>query len=54
MNLQSLEQIMKNRRPSVIGIRHAYAVLAPLVEQNGELHLLYEVRAESLRRQPIG
>ncbi len=52
MNLQTLEQLMKNRRPSVIGIRHAYAVLAPLVEQNGKLHLLYEVRAESLRRQP--
>ncbi|MDD4509797.1 MAG: CoA pyrophosphatase [Oscillospiraceae bacterium] len=52
MNLQKLEQLMKNRHPSVIGIRHAYAVLVPLVEIEGKLHLLYEVRSESLRRQP--
>jgi len=29
-----------------------YAVLVPLVEREGELYLLYEVRSRSLRRQP--
>ena len=29
-----------------------YGVLVPLVERAGELHLLFEVRADSLRRQP--
>jgi 8-oxo-dGTP pyrophosphatase MutT (NUDIX family) len=29
-----------------------FAVLVPLVEANGELHLLYEVRAATLQRQP--
>ena len=50
--LQFLEQTLASRTPSVMGVRHTYAVLAPLVELEGRLHLLYEVRAESLRRQP--
>jgi 8-oxo-dGTP pyrophosphatase MutT (NUDIX family) len=29
-----------------------YSVLAPLVERNGKLHVLYESRSEKLRRQP--
>jgi 8-oxo-dGTP pyrophosphatase MutT (NUDIX family) len=33
--------------------RHRYyAVLVPLVERGGALHLLYQLRAETLRRQP--
>jgi coenzyme A diphosphatase NUDT7 len=52
MNLQTLEQLMKNRQPSIIGARRSYAVLVPLVEIEGTLHLLYEVRSESMRRQP--
>ena len=32
--------------------RQSYAVLVPLVERDGELSLLYEVRAKTLRRQP--
>jgi 8-oxo-dGTP pyrophosphatase MutT (NUDIX family) len=33
--------------------RHRYfSVLVPLVERDGELHLLYQLRSESLRRQP--
>ena len=29
-----------------------YAVLVPLVERDGELYVLYEVRAAKMRRQP--
>ena len=32
--------------------RHSYAVLCPFVEQPDGLHLLFEVRAATLRRQP--
>ncbi|MEK4648159.1 MULTISPECIES: CoA pyrophosphatase [Exiguobacterium] len=32
--------------------RHAAAVLVPLVEQNGEVYLLFQVRAKTLRSQP--
>lgn len=38
--------------PGLLGARHSYAVLCPLVEQEDGLHLLYEVRAKTLHRQP--
>lgn len=52
MNLANLEQTLKARTPGLMDSRRAYAVLVPLVEHRGELHLLYEVRARTLRRQP--
>lgn len=38
--------------PRPAGKRREYAVLVPLAEQAGALHLLFEVRAETLNRQP--
>ncbi|MCY1690780.1 hypothetical protein OVA29_08950 [Exiguobacterium sp. SL14] len=32
--------------------RHAATVLVPLVEQDGEVYLLFQVRAKTLRSQP--
>lgn len=52
IGLQELEQKLKHRQPSVIGVQSSYAVLVPLVETSQGLQLLYEVRAETLRRQP--
>ena len=52
MNLANLEQTLKARTPGLMDSRRAYAVLVPLVEHRGELHLLYEVRARTMRRQP--
>lgn len=36
--------------PALLGARHSYAVLCPLVEQPDGLHLLFEVRAKALRQ----
>ena len=36
--------------PGLLGARHSYAVLCPLVERPDGLHLLFEVRAEGLRQ----
>ena len=36
--------------PSLMGARHSYAVLCPLVEHPDGLHLLFEVRAAGLRQ----
>ena len=36
--------------PGLLGAKHSYAVLCPLVEQPDGLHLLFEVRAEGLRQ----
>lgn len=52
IGLQELEQKLQQRQPSVMGVQSSYAVLVPLVQVKDELHLLYEVRAETLRRQP--
>lgn len=51
-NVTALEQTLKNRAPGLMDSRRSYAVLVPLVEREGELCLLYEVRARTLRRQP--
>ena len=38
--------------PGLLDGRQSYAVLVPLVERSDGLHVLYEVRALTLRRQP--
>lgn len=52
LDLTALEQILLGRTPGLMDCRRFYAVLVPLVEREGELCLLYEVRAGTLRRQP--
>lgn len=47
-----LEQIFQNREPVPQGTYKYYSVLVPLVEHEGELHLLYEVRSDTLHIQP--
>ncbi|QHI71230.1 NUDIX hydrolase [Aminipila terrae] len=50
--MNEIEEIFKNRKPAAVGYYNYFSVMVPLVEKDGELHLLYEVRAESLRTQP--
>lgn len=52
MKPEQLEVLLRTRIPGLMDARRAYAVLVPLVEREGELCLLYEVRARTLRRQP--
>ena len=52
MELEQLEVLLRGRAPGLMDSRQSYAVLVPLVEREGELCLLYEVRAKTLCRQP--
>lgn len=52
IDLTALEHTLSARIPGLMDAQRAYAVLVPLVERDGELCLLYEVRASTLRRQP--
>lgn len=52
MELERLEDLLRTRRPGLMDATGRYAVLVPLVEREGKLHLLYEVRAWSMKRQP--
>lgn len=52
VKISDFERVFKDYKPGPLGYYRYYSVLVPLVEQNGELHILYEVRAETLRTQP--
>lgn len=52
MSLDALKRILSARTPAPMDATHRCAVLVPLVEREGELHLLYELRAASLSAQP--
>ena len=51
-DLTALRQALRARSPGLMDSNRSYAVLVPLVEREGELCLLYEVRSSTLRRQP--
>ncbi|MGD7044379.1 NUDIX hydrolase [Jeotgalibacillus proteolyticus] len=54
MDQQVIMKKMASRQPSIIGEEsmRKYAILLPFIEKDGELHLLFEIRAQSMRRQP--
>lgn len=49
-----IDKALNNRKPFVMGHQTLFqsAVLLPLIEQDGELYVLFEKRALHLRRQP--
>lgn len=52
ITIKDFEDTFRNREPKSLGSYQYYSVLVPLVEKDGELHILYEVRSENMRRQP--
>lgn len=48
--LNALRRRYGAHTPGLMGARHSYAVLCPLVEREDGLHLLFEVRAAGLRQ----
>lgn len=51
MNAETLKTLWRDRVPGLLGRKLEYAVLCPFVKKEGGLHLLFEVRSTSLRRQ---
>ncbi|WP_347552188.1 CoA pyrophosphatase [Pseudalkalibacillus hwajinpoensis] len=53
-SIQEIHSKMHGRIAGVLGNERffKFAVLLPLLEKDGELHVLFEVRAHTLRRQP--
>lgn len=52
MQFDSLYQKFKSRIPRPEGMYNSYAILIPLIFINNEIHLLFEIRSESLKTQP--
>lgn len=51
MNRKTLKTLWRDRAPGLLGRKYDCAVLCPFVEKGDGLHLLFEVRSASLRRQ---
>jgi coenzyme A diphosphatase NUDT7 len=54
MESKKIMEKIKSRVPSILGSEEfsKFAVLLPLIEKEGELHVLFEVRSYELRSQP--
>lgn len=54
MELSKIVEKLKGRPSDILGSEKftKFAVLLPLIEKENEVHVLFEVRAETLRRQP--
>lgn len=52
MSGEELRAMWRGYTPELLGRQNNYAVLCPFVECSDGLHLLFEVRAATLRRQP--
>lgn len=52
MELEFIRDRLNSRKGQALEITHHYAVLLPLIEVNGEWHILYEVRSSALETQP--
>jgi len=50
MNLKEIKNKMKNAFPKPIDNDSIFSVLLPLIEIDGELNLIYEVRSKSIRQ----
>lgn len=51
-NIERIKSKMENYFPQPVDNKSSYSVLIPLIEIDGELHILYERRAKTLRSQP--
>lgn len=50
MNLNEIKDRIKDLRPGPVDDELRFSVLVPLIEIDGELHLVYEVRSKSIRQ----
>ncbi len=50
--IKTIHDIMKQYTPNTTGVKRQASILIPLIRRNGELHILYEMRALHLTSQP--
>ena len=50
MNIEKIKNKIKNLEPKPIDDKYRFSVLVPLIEKNGELNLIYEVRSKTIRQ----
>lgn len=52
LNLEKIKAKVQEIKPMPIDVKNRFSVMIPLIKRNGEIHLLFEERAFTLRNQP--
>ena len=52
LTLTDIKKTFAGRKPAAIGTHRYFSVLVPFVEKDGQLYILYEVRAKNMASQP--
>ncbi len=52
MKIEMIYEKVKNLEVKPIDVKKEYSVLIPIIEVDGELHILYELRSKDLQKQP--
>lgn len=52
MNFQDIHDVFRGRRPRALSVRSVFSVMLTLIEIDGELHVVFEKRADTLKTQP--
>lgn len=50
MNISDFERLLAHRSPSIMEVKRDFSVLIPLVEKDGQLFVLFELRAAHIRQ----
>lgn len=52
LNLRKIKAKVQGRKPLPVDVKNRFSVMIPLIKRDGEIHLLFEKRAFTLRNQP--
>lgn len=52
MEIEEIKKKLQLQKPNPIGVDNMYSVLVPFINIDSKYHLLYEVRAKTLKSQP--
>lgn len=50
--LEKIKSKFQNKKPMPVDVKNRFSVMLPLIKRDGEIHLLFEKRAFTLRNQP--
>ncbi len=52
MDIKLIKEIVSNKKPTLLDVVHKSAVIIPIIEVDGNYHILFQIRALSLNKQP--
>ena len=52
LNLRKIKAKVQGRKPLPVDVKNRFSVMIPLIKRDGEIHLIFEKRAFTLRNQP--